>query len=149
MTRASSAQRRRGDEPALVVALLGPGIGKQDERAGDRGVRQPAQQRAGVVGVQADVGELLALDGAQRLDDAVLERLAADQADVRVGARLPQQMLGPAEADLEPHLRRPAARTARPAGPAEDPTASARRAAARAASSAACRGLGLRPRRRP
>jgi hypothetical protein len=54
--------------------------------------------------MQADVGKLLPFDGAQRLDDAVLERLAADQADVRIGSRLPEQMLGSAEADLEPHL---------------------------------------------
>ena len=132
MTRASSRQRRHRDQPALVVALLGPGVGKQDERAGDRGIRQPAQERAGVVGVQADVGELLALDRAQRLDDAVLERLAADQADVRVGR-------GPATAGARPRRsrsratpRRRAARTARPAGPAGDRTGSARRAAVRA-----------------
>ena len=59
---------------------------------------------ARVVGMQADVGKLLPFDGAQRLDDAVLERLAADQADVRIGSRLPEQMLGSAEADFEADL---------------------------------------------
>src|SRR5204862_536346 len=121
------AQRCRGDEPALLVALLGPGIGKQDEGARDLSVGQPAQEGARVVRMQADVGELLPFDGAQRLDDAVLERLAADQADVRIGSRLPEQMLGSADTvgtrgnpmeSLRCRRTSSGARTARP-GPVE------------------------------
>ena len=42
------------------MTLLGPGIGKQNERTPIEAVGQPAQQRAGIVGMQADVGERLA-----------------------------------------------------------------------------------------
>src|SRR4029078_10752105 len=84
--------------------FLGPRIGKQDEGTRDCRIGEPAQEWAGVVSVQADVGELVPFDRAQCLDDAVLEGLATDQPDARIGARLPQEMLGPAEAYLEPDL---------------------------------------------
>ncbi len=42
------------------------------------------------------------VDCAQHLDDAVLERLAADQADIWIVGRLPDQVLAAAEADLQP-----------------------------------------------
>src|SRR5262249_55210942 len=40
----------------------------------------------------------------EQLDDAVLERLAADEADVGVPLGLPDEVLTAAEADLQPHL---------------------------------------------
>ena len=53
------ADRRGGHEPTLVVARLRPGIGEQNEDAADASLRQPAQERAGVVGVEPDIGEPL------------------------------------------------------------------------------------------
>ena len=86
-----------------MVPRLGPRIGKQDEGARDRALGQPVDQQPGVVAEHADVGEAVALDVAEQLDDAVHERLAADQADVGVAARLPGEVLAAAEADLQPN----------------------------------------------
>jgi hypothetical protein len=92
-------------EPALAMSRLRPGIGEQDERAPDAALGQPTQERTRIVGVQSNIGELLLLDGAQDLDDPVLERLAADEADTRIVPRLPEQVLAAAEADLQPDVR--------------------------------------------
>ena len=44
------------------------------------------------------------VDRRQRLGHAVDERLGADEAGARIGLRLPDQMLGAAEADFEPNV---------------------------------------------
>src|SRR5262245_55360924 len=54
--------------------------------------------------MQPDIGEALVLDAAQDLDDPVMERLAADDADCRVVPCLPEQMFAAAEADLQPDV---------------------------------------------
>ena len=109
------AERRRRHEPALVVALLRPGIGEQDERPPDAGLGQPAQQRAGIVGVAAGYWRAArSLDGAQHLDDAVLERLAADQADVRIGAAPARARCSPPPKPISSHTSRDRRREQRP-----------------------------------
>ena len=52
--------------------------------------------------MDADGRDAAILDGAEQAPHAVDERLAADEADVLMLLRLPQQMLARAEADLEP-----------------------------------------------
>lgn len=92
------------NEPALVMPFLGPWIGKKNEGAIHAGLGQQAQERPAVVGVYSDIGQAFGVDGVQHLDDAILERLAADQADITVMSGLPDQMLAAAEADLQPDL---------------------------------------------
>ena len=84
--------------------FFGQGSGNRIKARPMLASRQPAQQRAGVVGVEPDVGELLLGDGAQNLDDPVLERLAADEAHAAVVPGLPEEVLAAAETDLEPDL---------------------------------------------
>ena len=98
-------QGRRVHQPALTVLGLRPGVRKQNECPVDRGRRQPAQHRTGVVRIKPDIAQVLLLDGGQHLDHPLLERLAADATGVRVVLRLPDQVLAAAEADLEPDLR--------------------------------------------
>ena len=97
------------DEAALGVAGLGPGIGEQQEQPVEACIRQRPQQHARVVGPQQQVGRQrrvrLATFGdqaGQKRADAVLERLAGDQADVGVGGDLCQRMLAAAEPYLQP-----------------------------------------------
>ena len=90
------------DQPPLDVPLLRPGVGKEDEDPLERRVRQVPQQLTGILGAETDVGEAAFLDRRQRLDDAVLEYLAADEADIGIGIRLPDEVLAAAKADLQP-----------------------------------------------
>ena len=90
------------NEPALVMPFLGPWIGKKNEDAIHAGLGQQAQERPAVIGVYPDIGQAFGVDGVQHLDDAVLEWLAADQADFAVMSGLPDQVLAAAEADLQP-----------------------------------------------
>ena len=50
------------------------------------------------------IGERMLGDGRHGLDDTILEDLAADHPHVGIVARLPDEVLSPAEADLQPHL---------------------------------------------
>ena len=59
-SRANSAAVARIDDPALVVAGLGPGIGEQDEDPLEAGIGQGLQQQAGVVDHHPHVVEPLA-----------------------------------------------------------------------------------------
>ena len=61
---------------------------------------------ARVARAQPDIVEALLVDRRQQLGDAVDERLAADEADIGILARLRDQMLAAAEADLEPDFAR-------------------------------------------
>ena len=84
---------------------------------------------------------------ASRRDDAVHERLAADQADIGIGRGLRRQMLAAAEADLEPHRarrRRRKGRLARPAMPAPRSAAAGRQAGPAGRSAGGGRGAGRR-----
>src|SRR5262249_18633223 len=58
-----------GDETALVVPLLWPGIRKQDENPADRSWRQRLDQQPGVIGEQADVVQSAPLDLAEQFGD--------------------------------------------------------------------------------
>jgi hypothetical protein len=88
------------------VTTLRPRIGIENEQAREGRARQRLDERAGVAGPQSDVFELFALDCRKRFRDAIDEGLGADQSDVAIGARLCDEMLAAAEADLDPDLAR-------------------------------------------
>src|SRR5476649_1214259 len=54
--------------------------------------------------MQADIAELVGIDGGERLADGVHEGIAADEAAARVRLRLRDKMFGAAETDFQPHL---------------------------------------------
>src|SRR5215469_3524809 len=91
------------EEAALVVAPFWPGIRKQDKHAIDRSRRQRCDQQPRVIGEHANVVEAALLDLREKLDDPVLENLAADKTDLRMPFSLLRQMLAAAEADLQPY----------------------------------------------
>ncbi len=92
-------------QPALGVALLGPGVWKQDERARDGGLGQPAQQRPRIVGMHADIGRASwSSIAASTLTTPSSNGSQPMRVNVRVLLGLPDQMLAAAEADLEPCL---------------------------------------------
>ena len=93
-----------GQEPALVVALLGPGIGEQHENPPDGGVGQARKQKTRVVVEDPDIGQTVALDAGQQGCHSIDERLASDHADGGMEADLFRQVLAGAEADLEPDV---------------------------------------------
>ena len=64
--------------------------------------RRPCQQFGGVAREQPDVGDVVCLDLREDLCHAVDIGLAADEADIREGNRLRDQMLAATEADLQP-----------------------------------------------
>lgn len=98
----------RADEAAAMMARLGPRIGEEHEQPPEHGRRQRRDHGARIVGVDSNVVEAERLDTGQQLGNAVQERLATDDADIRVGGGLGGQMLAAAEADFEPErpLRR-------------------------------------------
>src|SRR5215469_17319867 len=87
------------EEAALVVAPFRPGIRKQDEHAIDRSRRQRRDQQPRVIGKNAYIVEPALLDFREKLDDPVLENLAADETDLVIPFGLLRQMLAAAEAD--------------------------------------------------
>ena len=95
-----------GNDPTLVVSPFRPRVGIMDEDAGKEGVRRGLDDRLGVAAPQPDVDKILALDPRQGGDNAIEERLAADQADLRTGSGAFDQMLARTKADLEPDLAR-------------------------------------------
>ena len=106
--------RRAVDEAALVMARLGPGVGKQHERAADRRVGERLDQQARVVGKDADPRALGVGKPAKQRRDAGDVGFAADDADIRIGARLGGEVLAGAETDLEPDVaHRPVEQDAR------------------------------------
>ncbi len=94
---------RPGDEAALAVAGLRPRVGKEDEGAGDRVLRQRGEEEAGVFGEDADVGEVALSDRRGQAGDAVLEDLAADKSDLGMRLGLGGEVLAAAEANLQPN----------------------------------------------
>ena len=143
MMRASSRERCRGDEPALLVALLRPGIGKQDERARDAGRRAASAGAGGrrrhAAGCWRACSSSMALSD---LDDAVLERLAADRGRRAGCARACQSRCSPPPKPISSH-------TSATGGANSSPSSGRRRSARFGATArqqvlptAACRALG-------
>ena len=99
-------ERRWGNQPALVMSGLGPRVRKKNEDPADRARRQRRQQRARVIGVDANIGQLPARDLAEQLDDAVFEYLATNKADFRMTLGLCSQVLSAAKTNLEPDVPR-------------------------------------------
>jgi len=85
------------------VALLGPGIWKEDEDPLDRSRGQRLNQHAGVIHEKPHIGEASLLHLGEQLDDAVLEHFAADQAAAWLSRGLCRQVLARPEAELEPY----------------------------------------------
>ena len=90
------------DETPLGMARFGPGIGEQQEGARDRTIGQPIHQVAGIIGPDADVGNVLAFNLAQQGRDAVAIDLATDHECFGIAQGLPGEMLAGAETDFEP-----------------------------------------------
>ena len=84
------------------MSRLRPRIGKENESLRQARGRKGAKKGADVVGVEADVAQSTLLDGRECFDDTVFERFTTDQADIRIGARLMDQVLSTAEAYLQP-----------------------------------------------
>src|SRR6516162_8711842 len=84
------------------MAELRPRVRKQNEHARERSLVEGGEQQARVVEEEANVGEAALLDFGEQLGDAVLEHLAADEAQPRMRRGLGGQVLAGAEADLEP-----------------------------------------------
>ena len=83
-------------DAALLVALFRPGIGKENESAGDALRRQRGNQHPCIIDKQPDIGERAATDIAQQFGDAGLEDLAANKAALRPALGLKCQMLAAA-----------------------------------------------------
>jgi hypothetical protein len=88
------------------MPTLRPWIGIKNRHARQAGVRQAFDQRAGVARPQPDIVERRFLNPGKRLGDPIDERLAADKADIAMGAGLRQQVFAAAKADLEPDFAR-------------------------------------------
>src|SRR5690606_10599886 len=63
------------DETALIVALLRPGIGIENEDARQRSRSKALQQETGIVVQDADIGEATRIDLRNELRNTVHERL--------------------------------------------------------------------------
>ena len=81
------------------------------------------------------------VDRDQRLGDAVEKAVGADEADARMRLGLRDQMLGAAEADLEPHVVDACGNSARRSAGAGFAEIERELSAAASSNSAACRGL--------
>jgi hypothetical protein len=93
---------RRIDDPPLVMAGLGPGVGEQHEDPLEgRGGQRP-QQETGVIDHDPQIAKAPGLGQPEQARDPSDEGLAADQADLRMGRRLGREVLAAAEADLQP-----------------------------------------------
>src|SRR5262249_35976048 len=90
------------DEAPLPVPPLRPGIGIKQIDLRKRCVGQPVQQFAGVAEMQADICRRVLVDRNERLGHRINESVGGDEPDPRVGQRLRDEMLGAAEANLEP-----------------------------------------------
>src|SRR5215471_17852262 len=90
-------------EAALVVAPFRPRIGKQNEHSIDRSRRQRCDQQPPVIGKNPNVVEAPRLDLREKLDDPILENLAADEPGCWMPFGLLRQMLAAAETDLQPY----------------------------------------------
>src|SRR5215212_1114544 len=98
-------ERVVGEEAALALPPLRPGIGVEQVDDIERRLGEARQERERVAVPEADVRQALALDRRQELRHAVDEGLAADEPRLRPGARLGGEMLAAAKADLEDDRR--------------------------------------------
>ena len=92
------------DQPAAVVANLGPGIGKERKQPSDARRWQRAQHEKRIAVGDAHVAKPLLLHVTQQAGDAVHEQLTAEKAHIRMVPGLPGEVLAGAEAELEPHV---------------------------------------------
>ena len=86
-----------------MVAPFRPRIGKQNEHSIDRSRRQRCDQQPPVIGKNPNVVEAPRLDLREKLDDPILENLAADEPGCWMAFGLLRQMLAAAETDLKPY----------------------------------------------
>lgn len=90
------------DQPALVVALLGPGIGEEDQYAIQGRAREPvAQQHHGVAAQHAQVVQARTLSQRQKAPDACLMHLHAQEIPLRVGRGHGRESIAHTEPDLQ------------------------------------------------
>ena len=93
---------RRLDEAPLVVALLGPGIGEQDQELVEEAARDLLLEHLDrVVADEAHVAERRLLQPEQQPADTRAVHLDADEVALRVRRGERQQVLAVAEADLQ------------------------------------------------
>jgi hypothetical protein len=95
-------QSRARNETPVCMPQLRPRVGKQEKDPVQAGIGEMRQQQPGIVGKDADVAEIKALDTGEQPGNAVDVGFAADEADIAVLKRLAGQMFAGAEADLEP-----------------------------------------------
>ena len=84
------------------MARLRPRIGEEDEGAVDGVIGEGGDEIARITAAEADVGQLLFVDGGEEFGDAVDEGLGAENADLRIAGGLAGEVFAAAEADLEP-----------------------------------------------
>ena len=83
------------------MARLGPGVGVEQIEEAQAPVGHALEHVERVAAPQADIGEMLVADMAERGRDSVEERLGADEAMVGQHVGALGEMLAAAEADLE------------------------------------------------
>ena len=105
-------------EAAPVVPFLWPGVGKQHESAPDAGVGQGVEQQPRVVVENPDVGEIPLADVGEQAGHPVDVGLAADEADIGMGAGLRRQVLAGAEAHFQPNVGHRSVKNGRQVEPA-------------------------------
>ena len=93
-----------GHETPLVMAFLGPGIGKQQEHASDSGVLDGVQENSSIVGEDANVVQGIPVDQGEQCGYSVDEGFATDHADVGVGRRLGCEVFAAAKSNFQPDL---------------------------------------------
>lgn len=98
-------KRPQLDEPPLVVAELWPGIRKKHENHRQAGIGQSLEDLTRIIRTNPHIRQPMFTHPRQQLGDAVLERLAADEAGVGMNFRLRRQVLATAEPDLERIVR--------------------------------------------
>ena len=92
------------DKAALVVARLGPGIGKENKGPVYGRRRQCLKQIPGIALEDADRIQALIIHPAQELGDTIDEKLSPEQAYMWMRARLPGEVFAGAKADFQPDV---------------------------------------------
>jgi len=95
------AECPRLDEATLVVAEFRPGIRKEDKHHRKTGIGQSLEDVTRIIGMHTHIRQPLGPDLRQELGNPVLERLAANEAGLRMQPRLRGKMFAPAETNLE------------------------------------------------
>lgn len=86
------------------MPLLRPGVGKQQRRTPDTGLRQPVQYQPRIVIEDPHIAEAEPLDKDKEIGDPVDIGLAADEPNPAMFSRQRGQMLAAAETDFEPYI---------------------------------------------